>query len=58
VESFDDDEDLMSGHWLGINSSDEEDDDDENDDGCSDGDSDGSGDDDGDDHEMPPIKRR
>jgi hypothetical protein len=46
VESFYDDDDPMSGHWMGIGSSDEVDDDDENDDGSSD-DSGDSGDDDG-----------
>jgi hypothetical protein len=67
VESFDNDDNPMSGHWMGIGSSD---DDDKNDDGSSDygsidKDSDGSGDDDGDDDggasqcdEMPPSKRR
>jgi hypothetical protein len=61
VESFNNDDDPMSGHWMGINSSNDEDDNAENDD-----DSDGSGDDDGDDDggasqicdEMPPSKRR
>jgi hypothetical protein len=62
VESFDNDDDLMSGHWMGIGSSDDED---KNDNGSSDEDSDDSGDDDGDDDggasqcdEMPPSKRR
>jgi hypothetical protein len=66
VESFDNDDDPMSGHWMGIGSSDDEDDDDENDDdrsdyGSSDEDSDDSGDDDGGASqcdEMPPSKRR
>jgi hypothetical protein len=70
VESFDNDDGLMSGHWMGIGSSDDEDDNDENDDdnndyGSSDEDSDDNGDDDGDDDggasqcdEMPPSKRR
>jgi hypothetical protein len=54
VESFNNDDDPMSGHWMDIVSSDEEDDNDENDDGSreddsSDDDSDDSGDDDGDD---------
>jgi hypothetical protein len=59
VESFDNDDDPMSRHWMGIGSSDDEDDDDENDDGSrdygssdygsSDEDSDGSDDDDIDD---------
>jgi hypothetical protein len=68
VESLDNDDDPMSGHWMGMVSSDDEDD--ENDDGnsdysSSDEDSDGSGDDDDDDDggasrcdEMPPSKRR
>jgi hypothetical protein len=62
VESFDNDDDLMSGHWMGIGSSDDED---KNDNGSSDEDSDDNGDDDGDDDggasqcdEMPPSKRR
>jgi hypothetical protein len=61
VESFDDDDEPMSGHWMGISSSDKVDDDDENDDGSSD-DSDDSGDDDGGASqicdEMPHSKRR
>ena len=68
MESLDNDDDSMSGHWMGMVSSDNEDD--ENDDGSSDydrsdEDSDDSGDDDGDDDggasqcdEMPPSKRR
>jgi hypothetical protein len=68
VESFDNDDDPMSGHWMGIVSSDDEDDENNSgngDYGSSDEDSDGSGDDDGDDDgwaiqcdEMPPSKRR
>jgi hypothetical protein len=70
VESFDNDDDPMSGHWMGIGSSNDEDNDDENNDGStdygsSDEDSDGSGNDDGDDDggasqcdEMPPSKCR
>jgi hypothetical protein len=67
VESLDNDDDPMSGHWMGMVSSDDEDD--ENDDDgnsdydCSDEDSDDSGDDDDDDDggasqcdEMPPSK--
>jgi hypothetical protein len=64
VESFDNDDDPMSGHWMCMVSSDDEDDEND-DDGSSDKDSDGSGDDDGDDDggasqcdEMPPSKRR
>jgi hypothetical protein len=45
VEFFDNDDDLMSGHWMGIGSSDNKEDNDENDDGSSDDDNDGSGDD-------------
>ena len=69
VESLDNDDDPMSGHWMCMVSSDDEDD--ENDDDgssdydSSDEDSDDSGDDDGDDDggasqcdEMPPSKRR
>jgi hypothetical protein len=64
VESFDNNDDPMSGHWMGIGSSD---DDDENDNGSSDygssdEDNDGSGNDDSDDdggacqcNEMPPV---
>jgi hypothetical protein len=66
VESFDNDDDPMSKHWMGIGSSDEEDDDDKNDYGSSDDTSDGNVDDDGDDDggasqicdEMPPSKCR
>jgi hypothetical protein len=68
VESFDDDDDPISRHWMGIDSSNKENDDDENDDGSSDDnndDSDGSGNDDDDDDggasqicdEMPYNKR-
>jgi hypothetical protein len=63
VESLDNNGDSISGHWMGMVSSSDEDD--ENDDDNSDQDSDGSGDDDGDDDggasqcdEMPPSKRR
>jgi hypothetical protein len=69
VESLDNDDDPMYGHWMGMVCSDDEDD--ENDDdgssdyGSSDEDSDGSGNDDDDDDggarqcdEMPPNKRR
>jgi hypothetical protein len=52
VGSFDDDGDLISRHWMGIDSSNEENDNDENDDGSSDDDNDdndGSGNDDNDD---------
>jgi hypothetical protein len=64
---LDNNDDLMSGHWMGLVSSSDEDD--ENDDGSndydiSDEDNDNSGDDDGDDDggasqsdEMPPSKR-
>ena len=63
MESLDNDDDPMSGHWMGMVSSSDEDD--KNDDGSSDEDSDGSGDNDGNDDggasqcdEMPPSKRR
>jgi hypothetical protein len=68
VESLDNDDDLMSRHWMGMVSSDDEDDENDNDNSdydSSDEDSDSSGDDDGDDDggasqcdEMPPSKRR
>ena len=64
VESLDNDDDPMFGHWMCMVSSDDEDDEND-DDGNSDEDSGGSGDDDGDDDggasqcdEMPPSKRR
>jgi hypothetical protein len=68
VESLDNDDDLMSGHWMGMVSSSDEDDENDNDDsndyGSSDEDSDGNGDDDSDDDggasqcdEMPLSKR-
>jgi hypothetical protein len=68
------DDDLMSGHWMGMVSSNDEYDENDNDGSSdygssdydsSDEDSDGNGDDDGDDDggasqcdEMPPSKRR
>jgi hypothetical protein len=69
VESLDNDDDPMYGHWMCMVSSDDEDDENDNngssDYGSSDKDSDDSGDDDSDDDggasqcdEMPPNKRR
>jgi hypothetical protein len=69
VESLDNDDDPMYGHWMCMVSSDDEDDENDNngssDYGSSDKDSDDSGDDDNDDDggasqcdEMPPNKRR
>jgi hypothetical protein len=68
VESFNNDDDPISGHWMSIissNDEDDENDDDSSDYGSSDEDSDDSGDDDGDDdggasqcYDMPPSKHR